>query len=301
MNGIVEFVTGLPAEAVPPAFSLSLWVLIIVAAVAFFAGLFTRNYSHVDRVWSLLPPVYAIIWGTAFFSEPLYLIPSVLVILWGTRLTFNFARRGGYAFDFKNGFTEEDYRWPILREKIPNRFLFEIFNLFFIVGFQLGLIFLFTLPLFFVGMRAEAGAAALTPAHVILAILWLLCLIGELTADNQQYRFQENKRSRGGLGFNTQGMWKYSRHPNYTFELLQWIILAVYALVSGVAFIPAFLGAVILVILFVGSTRMTENITVSKYPDYAKWQKITSPWIPGIKTFVLRGSRDDEELGLETE
>jgi steroid 5-alpha reductase family enzyme len=301
MNGLIEFITGLPAEAVPPTFSVSLWVLIIVAAAAFLAGLFTRNYSHVDRVWSLLPPVYAIIWGVTFFSEPLYLIPAILVILWGSRLTFNFVRRGGYAFDFKHGFTEEDYRWPILREKIPNRFLFELFNLFFIVGVQLGIVFLFTLPLFFVGMRAEAGAAALTTPHVILALLWLLCLIGEFIADNQQYNFQENKQSRGGLGFNTKGMWKYSRHPNYTFELLQWIILAVYALVSGVAFIHAFLGAIILVILFVGSTRMTENITLSKYPDYKQWQRITSPWIPGIKTFILRNSRSDEKLGLESE
>ena len=301
MNGIIEFVTGLPAEAVPPTFSAGLWVLIIVAAAAFLAGLFTRNYSHVDRIWSLLPPVYAVIWGVTFFSEPLYLIPAVLVILWGSRLTFNFARRGGYAFDFRNGFTEEDYRWPILRKKIGNRFLFELFNLVFIVGVQLGIIFLFTLPLFFVGMRAAAGAATLTLPHVLLALLWLLCLIGEFTADNQQYRFQENKRERGGLGFNTRGMWKYSRHPNYTFELLQWIILAVYALISGVAFINAFLGAIILVILFVGSTRMTENITLSKYPEYRQWQRITSPWIPGVKTLVLRSSRRDEELGLESE
>jgi len=35
-----------------------------------------------------------------------------LVILWGARLTFNFARKGGYA---RGG---EDYRWAVLRGRM---------------------------------------------------------------------------------------------------------------------------------------------------------------------------------------
>jgi steroid 5-alpha reductase family enzyme len=43
------------------------------------------------------------------------------------------------------------------------------------------------------------------------------------------------------------------------------------------------LGAVLLTLLFVGSTRFTESITKSKYPEYAAYQATTSavvPWLP---------------------
>lgn len=298
MNALTTLFTGLSGAAVPMAFTVSLWIFVFSAAGVFIAGLITENYSHVDRLWSLLPPAYAIVWGTAFYREPLYVIPAVLVVLWGARLTYNFTRRGGYRFESGKGFTGEDYRWPILRKKIGNRFLFELFNLFFITGFQLTLIFLFTLPLFFIGMAASAGASLTTP-HLLLALLFLLCTLGEFIADNQQYSFQESKEPGKGLGFNTKGLWFYSRHPNYLFELSQWIILAVYAGVSGVDPVRAGMGAVILVILFMASTRMTEDITRSKYPAYAQWQKVTSPWIPGIKTLILRPRR--EEMGKFSE
>jgi len=40
---------------------------------------------------------------------------SILVTVWSIRLTYNFARRGGYSWKFWDG--EEDYRWDILRQK----------------------------------------------------------------------------------------------------------------------------------------------------------------------------------------
>jgi len=124
----------------------SILLLIFTIMVCFLAGLFTRNYSHVDRLWSVLPPIFAIIWLFEFEDQISYLIPSFLVLFWGIRLTFNFRRRGGYRWVKGKGFVGEDYRWPVLRAKISNRFRFELFNLFFICGFQLSLIFLFTLP-----------------------------------------------------------------------------------------------------------------------------------------------------------
>ncbi|MFP4383504.1 MAG: DUF1295 domain-containing protein [Spirochaetia bacterium] len=293
MNDVISFISGMPGDSVPQVLTVSVWLFLVTVLGVFLAGLLTENYSHVDRLWSVLPPLYAVIWGFRFFTEPLFMLPAVLVVLWGVRLTFNFARRGGYRFEKGKGFTGEDYRWPILRKKIGNRFLFELFNLFFISAFQLLLIFLFTLPLFLIGLAAEAGAG-FTVVHFILGLLIFSALLGETAADNQQYRYQENKIPGQGPGFNTEGLWRYSRHPNYGFELAQWILLAVYAAVSGVSPAAAGLGAVLLVLLFAGSTKMTEDITRSKYPDYSKWQKITSPWFPGIKTLVIRKMRTHE-------
>jgi steroid 5-alpha reductase family enzyme len=49
---------------------LSQTILVACIAAAFFAGLLTRNYSHVDRLWSVLPPVYALVWLPGFAGNP---------------------------------------------------------------------------------------------------------------------------------------------------------------------------------------------------------------------------------------
>ena len=113
-------------------------VLSIAAAVSLFtwvASLITRDYSWVDRIWSIVPIVYVAAFGAATgVTGPRLTIMTVLVALWGARLTFNFARKGSY-----NGV--EDYRWPILRERMSPA-LFQVFNLLFIVIFQNALLLL---------------------------------------------------------------------------------------------------------------------------------------------------------------
>ena len=79
-------------------------------------------------------------------------------------------------------------------------------------------------------------------------------------------------------------MFRFSRHPNFFFEQAQWwIIFAFGAIAAGSVLQPTMLGAVLLVLLFVGSTRFTESISKSKYPEYADYQATTSaviPWPP---------------------
>jgi steroid 5-alpha reductase family enzyme len=259
-------------------------ILASTIAACFLAGLLTRNYSHVDRLWSLLPPVYAMVWMPAFHENPRYLIAAGLVIAWGVRLTANFAVKGGYAFSLaKKGFYEEDYRWPVLKKKIPGRVAFELFNLFFISGFQLTLIWAFTLPLYFIGSEDSP----LGQTDLLLFGLMATLLTLETIADLQQLSYYR-KRGRPELrddpriqlGFNTYGLWRFSRHPNYVCELGQWIVLYLVLPAATGAHHWSGLGALVLVLLFIGSTRMAEGITSSKYPAYALWKRATPAWLP---------------------
>ena len=51
-------------------------------------------------------------------------------------------------------------------------------------------------------------------------------------------------------------------------------------------------GAVLLALLFVGSTIMAERITAGKYPAYKDWLKATSPWVPFLDLpFRLKARR----------
>ena len=273
--------------------TLTLNILGACIAASFFAGLATRNYSHVDRLWSVLPPVYVLVWLPGYLDNPRYLVAAALVVLWGVRLTANFAVKGGYRFSFRRGFYEEDYRWAVLRERIPNRVLFEIFNLTFISFYQLALVFAFTLPLYFYG-KVEGPIGA---GEVALFVIHGLLLLVETVADLQQLRYYRRREDpaskenpRIALGFNTFGLWKHSRHPNYAAEIAQWAVVYLYLHVATGRFHWSGIGAGLLALLFVGSTIMAERITASKYPAYADWKKATPPWVPFLDA-PLRAAR----------
>lgn len=265
------------------SFDQTLIILGVAIAFSFIAGAITRNYSHVDRLWSILPGVYALVWMQDYYSNPRYVIAAILVLAWSVRLTANFALKGGYDFNFKKGFYGEDYRWVILKEKVKNRFVFELFNLFFISTFQLSLIFAITLPIYYYGQVT----GPISVFEMALFVIHGLLLLTETCADGQQLKYykmrsdakyQSNKRVQ--LGFNTFGLWKYSRHPNYISEVSQWIVVYLYLQVSTGAFHFSAIGSISLLLLFIATTTMAEVITSSKYPAYKMWKKATPPWIP---------------------
>ncbi|MEO7123364.1 MAG: DUF1295 domain-containing protein, partial [Lacisediminihabitans sp.] len=116
-----------------------LTIATIACAFAWITSLVTHEHSWVDRLWSILPVVYLWVFAAATGLQDARLtLMAVLVTLWGARLTFNFARKGGYT-------GTEDYRWAVLRTHMKP-WQFEIFNLFFIVIYQNTILLLITLP-----------------------------------------------------------------------------------------------------------------------------------------------------------
>lgn len=280
----------------PTPLTSSLVILAVCVVCAFLAGLLTRNYSHVDRLWSVLPPVYALVWLPDYLHDPRYLLAAALVLAWGIRLTTNFALKGGYAFSWRRGgFYEEDYRWAVLRARIPHRVAFELFNFFFISVFQLALVYAITLPLYYLGQQT----APLTAGDFALLALMAGFFVLETVADLQQLAYYKRRAQpayaddpRVQLGFNTYGLWRFSRHPNYVGETGQWITLYLLLYHASGAHHPSGFGALTLVLLFVGSTLMAESITASKYPAYAERKRATSIWLPFDLVLRRRARRD---------
>jgi steroid 5-alpha reductase family enzyme len=94
-----------------------------------------------------MPIIYAWVIYFQGGKTPRQLIMASIVTVWGVRLTYNFARKGGYSWKFWEG--EEDYRWVHVR-KIPfvgSKVGWFIFNLSFISFYQAYLIMGFTLPM----------------------------------------------------------------------------------------------------------------------------------------------------------
>jgi steroid 5-alpha reductase family enzyme len=183
---------------VPLGQLVSIWITIMVTAVVvcFLVSEITRNYSQVDKLWSIMPLVYSFV-TLASFPSPRIWIMSIAVTLWGLRLSFNFYRKGGYSLIPWRG--EEDYRWIVARQKplLKGRFRFGLFNLFFISFYQHFLILLFSSPLL---LAAKNRGSELTLLDFIAATLMMLFLVIETIADNQQFRFQSLKHKQVVVG-----------------------------------------------------------------------------------------------------
>lgn len=266
------------------------WILAVVIAYTFIVGQITGNNSQVDKLWSIIPIVYAWYMSSKGGWNDRMVLMSSLVTLWGARLTFNFARRGGYSFKFWEG--EEDYRWEILRKRpgFSHPIVWMLFNLLFICFYQNTLIFLFTLPVL---SPLAAGATPLGMIDYFLAAVIVALIIMEFIADQQQYDFQTEKHRRINAGedlgpyakgFITTGLWSKMRHPNYAAEQAIWIVFYFFSVAAtGEGLNWTLAGAVLLVILFKGSSDFSEEVSAKKYPEYSAYQKQVGRFLPKFK------------------
>ncbi|MEZ5011730.1 MAG: DUF1295 domain-containing protein [Bacteroidales bacterium] len=74
-------------------------------------------------------------------------------------------------------------------------------------------------------------------------------------------------------GFLSEGLWGLVRHPNFVGEQGIWISFFFGVAASGDWLNWTGTGALLLILLFVGSTALTENISSSKYPGYALYRR----------------------------
>jgi steroid 5-alpha reductase family enzyme len=145
-----------------------------LCAFTWIASLVTGDNSWVDRIWSIAPVAYVWVFaGFAGLRDPRLDAMAVLATLWGARLTFNFARKGGYSGG-------EDYRWPVLRSRMTY-WQFQLFSLFFIVIYQNLLLVLITLPAL---TAFEQWSPRLGSLDALLIVLFLGLLVGDRLASN---------------------------------------------------------------------------------------------------------------------
>ena len=169
----------------------------------------------------------------------------------------------------------EDGRYRALREtwQGDQRKLFSFFQ------FQALLIPLFALP-----FAAVASNARTTPAWLVSGVaIWLLAVLGEGIADAQLARFRADPRHRGQTC--RDGLWRYSRHPNYFFEWLHWFAYVALAVGSPLAWL-AWSGPLLMYLFlrYLSGVPFTEMQALrTRGDDYRAYQRSTPmlfPWFP---------------------
>ncbi|MBR4524125.1 MAG: DUF1295 domain-containing protein [Bacteroidales bacterium] len=263
------------------------------ALFCFVVGELTGNNSQMDKLWSLLPIAYTWVIAVRSGMMPRLVVMAILATVWGCRLTFNFGRKGAYKLKFWEG--EEDYRWSVLRAKkeFQPHWKWMLFNLFFISIYQNALVLMITFPaLVLMNVTVPFGWV-----DALAAALMLGFIVYETVADEQQWAFQTAKWKmlKAGKkldelpapynkGFNTVGLWSRSRHPNYFAEQGTWCAFYVFSIGGGIGiFNWSVIGALLLIVLFLGSSAFAEEISSAKYPEYARYCREVSKFFPGKK------------------
>jgi len=192
---------------------------------------------------------------------------AVLGGLWGTRLAVHLWKR-------VHG-EPEDGRYQNLRAHWHG----SQFKFFLFFQFQALLIVLFSLPFLAVARNPRTFG----PWMLIGIAIWLVSVIGESVADQQLARFRADPANHGHTC--RDGLWRYSRHPNYFFEWVHWFAYVGIAIGSPIAWL-AWAGPLVMYVFlrWISGIPYTETQALrSRGDDYRAYQRSTSmliPWFP---------------------
>ncbi|KAJ9668269.1 hypothetical protein H2201_001699 [Coniosporium apollinis] len=272
----------------------ALAIALALVPIFLIASEINKNYSQVDRFWSILPTVYNAhycLWAH-MNGLPTIRLDNIIAFscVWSLRLTYNYWRKGGYSIG------SEDYRWKVLRSKISPR-LFFVFNVLFTSFAQSILLWAITTPTYVLLLTSRLSGPEATTSDIVFSRALMLLVLATFFADQQQWNFQQAKkqyqatakvpsgwdRTELDRGFCTSGMFSYSRHPNFAAEQAIWVVLYQWSCFETFSYYNwTFCGALAYLFLFQASTWFTELITAEKYPEYKIYQRLVPKFLPNL-------------------
>jgi len=240
----------------------------VIALLAWAASVALRDVSIVDSAWSLLVLAPALV-AAALVPQVGPRAPAVLSLagIWALRLAVYITwRHWGHP---------EDSRYQAIRAR--NEPGFAAKSLYLVFGLQALLAWLVALPL----VASVTSAAPWSALDAVGVVLFLLGLVIEALADGQLARFKADPANRGlVMG---QGLWRYSRHPNYFGEFCVWWGLWLVASAAGAwwTVVSPLLMSVLL--LKVSGVTLLEKDIGGRRPAYRAYAARTNaffPWRP---------------------
>jgi steroid 5-alpha reductase family enzyme len=186
---------------------ISLLVIFIFMNLFFLASVILKRNDIADSAWGIGFIVIAMF--NLFISKDLQqtkIILTFLVFLWGLRLA-------GYI-TLRNWGKTEDFRYKEWKEKWGKKALLKSYlQVFLLQGFFM---FLVSLPATLYN-RFDGGVAIYS---FIGLLIWVLGFYFETVGDLQMYFFKKEPHNKGKIM--DQGLWQYTRHPNYFGEVTMW-------------------------------------------------------------------------------
>lgn len=221
------------AAAATLGFATMMWV----------ASVIRTDASLVDRAWGVF---FVIIAWTAHLVAPggtRSLLVAVLVTTWGLRLSIHLT--------WRNWGEGEDPRYTAMRERADGNFVLRsLVRVFWLQG---GLASVIAVPL----VAVAVWPSALTWLDWVAVVVWGVGLCFEAVGDWQLSRFLADPSNHGKVM--DQGLWAYTRHPNYFGDTVVWTAHGLFAIAAGAWW--AVIGPILmgLLIVKVSGVALTEK------------------------------------------
>ncbi len=239
----------------------------LVMVVVWFVQRRTGDAGVVDVAWTfgvgVLGATYAIFGGDAPWERRL--LVAALIAVWALRL-------GGYVL-WRVSTQPEDGRYVDLKRQWGEQAQARLFRFF---QYQAVGAVLFAVPMFL----AARNTHPLGWFDGLGLGIWLVAIVGEGIADRQLAAFRADPSNRGRVC--REGIWRYSRHPNYFFEWLHWWAYVAFALGAPAGWVTILWPMLMLYfILRVTGIPPTEAQALrSRGEPYREYQRSTSPFFP---------------------
>ena len=244
-------------------------IVFLYMTLLFVLALVRKRNDIADVGWGLGFILVAlcslILSGTATARKLLIL---ALVVLWGVRLAIHVWMR--------NRGKQEDYRYKQWREDWGDRWIIHSYlQVFLLQGLFMLMV---TFPVM-IAMTYDQGALGIL--DWIGVAVWIIGFFFEAVGDYQLTLFIRDPANRGKLM--QEGLWKYTRHPNYFGEVAQWwgVFLTVLSVPNSWMGIIGPL-TISFLILRVSGIPMLEKRSATK-PGWEEYKRRTNaffPWFP---------------------
>lgn len=214
------------------------WLSLLIADVAATVVTFTfsvifKNASVYDPYWSMQPPIILLAVAAGRQLTALGVLLIAVVLFWGIRLTANWA----YTF---TDLEHQDWRYTMLKKNTG--IFYPVINFVGIHMVPTLVVYACVLPAVYALREGIAG----NPISVICLCISLAAASMQGVADIEMHKFRKNRNGQ----FIRDGLWKYSRHPNYLGEILMWWGVALAVAVAAPNTWHLTLGAISNTVLF---------------------------------------------------
>lgn len=250
------------------ALNFEWWIRLLIAdvvatALTFVFSVIFSNASVYDPYWSVQPIVILAALAVGRALTPIRVMLLFAVCFWGIRLTLNWA----YTF---TSLSHQDWRYTMLKEKTG--VFYPIINFIGIHMVPTLVVWGCVLP----AAYAFIFDVAPTRASALFILLSFFAAIMQGVADVQMHKFRKNRSST----FIRNGLWKYSRHPNYLGEILMWWGIALSVLCADPGTLILCFGAVANTMLFLFVSIPHADGRQSAKPEFDKYKSETRMLLP---------------------